>query len=124
MPEDLSPSLPPDRGAFIGGLQLRNASWDNVKSVLTENICAHTVHTFPIIWAKPSGDIDDNRPACAQMRNKFLCPLYSARDSHQQSDTNILWEIPLTTSEPPSLWSQMRVALTLDAVNLHENFSN
>ncbi|CAG5130195.1 unnamed protein product [Candidula unifasciata] len=102
MPQGLSPISPPDRGVYLDGLQLKNASWDSIKSVLSENtLCSHKEHLFPVLWAKPC---------------RYLCPAYSARDSQLHNDQNIFWTIPLASLKSPTFWSQKRVAFTLSAV--------
>lgn len=115
MPQGLSPTLPPDRGVYLDGLQLNNASWDSIKLVLSENtLCSHKDHPFSVLWVKPH---DNSQAQEDSVKHElYMCPAYSARDSQLQSDENIFWIIPLASLKSPTFWSQKRVAFTLSMV--------
>ncbi|GFR96322.1 dynein heavy chain domain-containing protein 1-like [Elysia marginata] len=144
MPENFEPKEAPENGIYVDGLQLKNASWDNLHSVLADkSTCCHGHEPLPVLWVKPFSTsetikgttvkkstrfnlgADDATPAATASTKsakvlpkklKYHCPLYSARHSDLQCAANVVWTLPLPTVDPPLIWAQRRTALTLAAI--------
>ena len=115
MPQGLSPSVQPATGVFLSGLQLKNASWDSTVNSLSDTASISTGFcSFPVLWATPRDK--SVTPSVAAKNVMYNCPLYSARHSDDQSDSTMVWMIPLPSLQDPNIWSQCRTALTLTTV--------
>ena len=122
MPEGLKPHVPPDKGFFTTGSLLRNARWDSTGSVLRDvafNDSRENKDSLPMIWVKPKLVADSGSPNVKS--NLYNCPLYGARHSFNQSDSNIVWFIPLPTVDSVTLWAQKRTCMILAPVTQADN---
>jgi hypothetical protein len=105
------PFQPPTSGIYIGNLQLHNASWDGIRSVLKDqHVELDNASAMPTIWLKPVEITDD------YVENKrdyfYNCPIYMGCKCGESLSGNVMTHLKLPTIAPPIKWKTKRVYLS------------
>ncbi|XP_047469503.1 dynein beta chain, ciliary-like [Penaeus chinensis] len=94
---------PPREGAYVHGLFLEGASWDNDTSILIDSRLKELHPQMPVIFIRAI-TVDK-----AESRNLYECPLYKTRER----GPHYVWTFSLKTKEKPAKWILAGVALLL-----------
>ncbi|MEQ2212160.1 hypothetical protein XENOCAPTIV_026466 [Xenoophorus captivus] len=96
-------SSPPREGAYIHGLFMEGARWDQQVGLIVNARLKELTPTMPVIFIRAIPvDKQDNR-------NVYQCPVYKTR----QRGPTYVWTFNLKTKEKPSKWTLAGVALLL-----------
>nr|XP_024216642.1 dynein heavy chain 7, axonemal-like [Halyomorpha halys] len=100
----------PDVGAFVYGIYLIGARWDEMKQCLEEELPMVMYEELPLLWVKPCFK---NK---LKVENKYTCPLYRTTERKGKItsaglSTNYILPILLDTHLDPSHWVTRGVAL-------------
>ncbi|XP_041366047.1 dynein-1-beta heavy chain, flagellar inner arm I1 complex-like isoform X2 [Gigantopelta aegis] len=117
MPVGVGTAVAPKTGVFISGLKLNNASWDNTRSVLIEQLPnTGSSQDLPIIWLKPVQDLFTESSDVPKSETKhdhtFSCPLYCSVKPEFHVDRHIVQRLPLPSGCDIQIWIQKRVFLS------------
>jgi dynein heavy chain len=96
---------PPRDGAYVHGLLLEGASWDDMHGVLTESKPKQLLSEMPIILIK--GVQEQKEP----MEGLYDCPVYSTERRFREE----VFTAQLKTQRPWTTWATAGVCLILDA---------
>ncbi|XP_026544182.1 dynein heavy chain domain-containing protein 1 [Notechis scutatus] len=106
LPSLLSPSTAPEKGLYLGGLEVHHAAWNAHSGHLQETLSAQACQ-LPAVWVKASQE-----PwAEASVSSKYQCPVYlgtpqAALDLRSQ---RVVMHLALPSKVPPELCTQLRV---------------
>ncbi|XP_015248307.1 PREDICTED: dynein heavy chain 9, axonemal [Cyprinodon variegatus] len=94
---------PPREGAYIHGLFMEGARWDQQTGLIVDARLKDLTPTMPVIFIRAIPvDKQENR-------NVYQCPVYKTR----QRGPTYVWTFNLKTKEKPSKWTLAGVALLL-----------
>ncbi|XP_064648692.1 dynein axonemal heavy chain 6-like isoform X2 [Lineus longissimus] len=112
LPMSSKPFQPPTSGVYVTNLQLHNASWDGIRSVLKDQPADQDdPRNMPTIWLKPVEITDDY---IEQKHNFYDCPIYLGGKSGQLLSKNVVTHLKLQTAAPPMKWETKRVYMSCD----------
>lgn len=99
-------SAPSKEGAFIHGLFMEGARWDEKAGLLEDSIPNELFAKMPVIRIKAV-------PADkAETRDMYECPVYTTQDR----GPTFIFKAGLKTKAPPAKWVMAGVVLLMDVV--------
>lgn len=103
---------------------MKNSCWHDNSSGLCEETTPGTKSSLalliqPILKEEDETSAMDGKSNQAESR-KYDCPLFGAWHSSDQSDDNVIWHIPLPTSDSVTLWAQKRASMVLSPIEVLE----
>jgi dynein heavy chain len=99
-------SAPAKEGAFIHGLFMEGARWDEKAGLLEDSIPNELFAKMPVIQIK-AVPVDK-----AEIRDMYECPVYTTQDR----GPTFIFKAGLKTKAPPAKWVMAGVALLMDVV--------
>lgn len=105
LPSLLPPSIAPEKGLYLGGLEVYNAAWNAHSGHLQESLSAQACQ-LPPVWVQASRE-----PWAPASAPKYQCPVYlgtpqAALDLRSQ---RVVMHLALPSKMPPELCTQQRV---------------
>ncbi|XP_034282242.1 dynein heavy chain domain-containing protein 1 isoform X2 [Pantherophis guttatus] len=105
LPSLLPPSIAPEKGLYLGGLEVYHAAWNAHSGHLQESLSAQACQ-LPPVWVQASQE-----PWAAASAPKYQCPVYlgtpqAALDLRSQ---RVVMHLPLPSKISPELCTQQRV---------------
>ncbi|XP_033127107.1 dynein heavy chain domain-containing protein 1-like isoform X2 [Anneissia japonica] len=105
------PTVQPEKGVYLIGLQLNNASWDSKRACL--NISAtndqqNVTSSLPVIWLKPI-DRAIQWEKSAIEGNVFKCPVHSSAVEDVVDAEDALFHVNLPSDLNDDVYNQLRV---------------